>query len=124
MNLKKLIPPLLTVSYFLFPASAALAQGSFQIGLDSQVSSRVAINSDLGTFVSKVFSAVIIVAGIASFAYMVYGGIQWVSSGGEKDKIEGARNKITQAIVGLGIVASAWAIYKLVDYFFGIGITA
>ncbi len=43
-------------------------------------------------------------------------------SGGEKDKITEARDKITQAIVGLGVVASAWAIFKLVDYFFGIGI--
>lgn len=96
--------------------------GSFQIGLDSEVSSRVAVNSDLGTFVSNVFSAIIIVAGIATFIYMIYGGIEWVMSGGEKDKLNDAKAKITQAIVGLAVVASAWAIFKLVDYFFGIGI--
>jgi hypothetical protein len=95
---------------------------SFNIGLDNEVSSRVAVNTDLGSFVGNTFSAIIIVAGIATFIYMVYGGLQWVMSGGEKDKLNEARDKITQAIVGLGIVASAWAIFKLVDYFFGIGI--
>lgn len=97
--------------------------GSFNIGLGDEVSSRVAINTDLGSFVSNTFSAIILVAGIAAFIYMVYGGVQWVTSGGEKDKLNDARAKITQAIVGLAVVASAWAIFKLVDYFFGIGIT-
>lgn len=99
-----------------------MASSSFNVDLGSQVSSRVAINSDLGTFISRVFSAIIIVAGIATFVYMIYGGIEWVMSGGEKDKINGARAKITQAIIGLAVVASAWAVFKLVDYFFGIGI--
>jgi len=106
-----------------FITPIARAADSFQINLDDEVNSRVAIKDDLGSFISRTFSAVIIVAAIASFLYMVYGGIQWVTSGGEKDKLNEARNKITQAIVGLAIVASAWAIFKLVDYFFGIGIT-
>ncbi len=97
--------------------------GSFKVDLGSQVSDRVAINEDLGTFITRAFSAVILVAGIAAFLFMIYGGIQWVTSGGEKDKVKEARDKITQAIVGLAIVASAWAIFKLIDYFFGIGIT-
>jgi len=100
-----------------------MANSSFQIGLDSEISSRVAINSTLGDFVSNTFSAIILVAGIASFVYMIYGGLEWVMSGGEKDKLNEAKSKITQAIIGLAVVASAWAIFKLVDYFFGIGIT-
>lgn len=103
--------------------SRLLAQaGSFNINLEDQVSSRVAINSDLGTFITRVFGAVMIVGGIALFIYLVYGGIQWVSSGGEKDKVKDARDKITQSIIGFAVLASAWAIFKLVDYFFGIGI--
>lgn len=110
------------INFHLVPKAQA-AGGSFNVDLGSQVSDRVAINSDLGTFVSRVFSAIIIVASLATFMYMVYGGVQWVTSGGEKDKVKEAREKITQAIVGLAVVASAWAIFKLVDYFFGIGIT-
>lgn len=101
---------------------AQVTGGSFNISLEDQVSSRVAINSDLGTFITRVFSAIMIVGGIATFIYLAYGGIQWVTSGGEKDKVKDAREKITQAIIGLTVLASAWAIFKLVDYFFGIGI--
>lgn len=97
--------------------------GSFNINLGDQVKSRVAINQDLGTFVQKSFSAVLLVAGLATFLYLVYGGIEWITSGGEKGKLEEARNKITNGIIGLAIVASAWAVFQLVDYFFGIGIT-
>lgn len=121
MIMKNVFTRLFAFSLFLLPTSVS-AQGSFPIDLDSQVSSRVAINTDLGSFVTRVFSAIIIVAGLATFLYMIYGGVQWVMSGGEKDKLGEAKAKITQAIIGLAIVASAWAIFKLVDYFFGIGI--
>ena len=53
---------------------------------------------------------------------LVWGGIQWIMSGGDKAKTEEARNRITAALVGLAIVASAWAIMKLVEYFFGLNI--
>lgn len=97
--------------------------GSFSVNLGDEVKSRVAVNSDLGTFITKSFSGIILVAGVATFLYMIYGGVEWITSGGEKGKLEEAKQKITQAIVGLTIVASAWAVFKLIDYFFGIGIT-
>ncbi len=100
-----------------------MATGSFSVNLGDQVQSRVAINQDLGTFVSNSFNAVLLVAALAAFIYMVYGGIEWILSGGEKGKIEEARNKITNGIIGLAIVASAWAVFLLVTYFFGINIT-
>lgn len=99
-----------------------MATGSFNINLGDETSSRVAINTDLGSFVSRTFSAIILVAGLATFMYLIYGGIQWISSGGDKGKLEEARAKITNGIIGLAIVASAWAVYLLLDYFFGIGL--
>jgi hypothetical protein len=123
MNICNLTNKLRTAYCKLITNPAMSAGGSFAINVDDQVKSRVAINEDLGTFVSRSFSAVILVAGLATFMYLVYGGVTWITAGGDKGKLEEARGKITQAIVGLGIVASSWAIYLLVDYFFGIGIT-
>ncbi len=100
-----------------------MATGSFSVNLGDEVQSRVAINQDLGTFVSKSFNGILLVAGLATFMYLIYGGIEWITSGGDKGKIEEARARITSGIVGLAIVASAWAIFILIDYFFGIGIT-
>ena len=109
---------------FIAPVGHAQTTSTIDIGIGDEISSRVAINSDLGTFITRVFSAIIIVAGIATFVYMIYGGVQWITSGGEKDKIKEARDKITQAIIGLAVVVSAWAIFRLIDYFFGIDITS
>ncbi|MFH2019425.1 MAG: hypothetical protein ABII80_02330 [bacterium] len=101
----------------------AHATGSFNINIGNQVEKRVAI-TDLNIFISRAISAVILVAAIATFLYLVLGGVQWITSSGEKEKVKEARDKITHAIIGLTIVAAAWAIYLLVDYFFGIGNTA
>ena len=37
-----------------------------------------------------------------------------MASGGDKERIETARNRIMQAVVGLLIIASVWAIIKMV----------
>lgn len=97
--------------------------GSFSVNIGDEASSRIAINDSLGSFVSRSFSAIVLVAGLATFMYLIYGGVQWISSGGDKGKLEEARSKITNGIIGLAIVASAWAVYLLIDYFFGIGLT-
>ena len=98
------------LNFHLVPKAHA-ATGNFSVNIGDETKSRVAINTDLGSFVSKSFSAVLLVAGLATFMYLVYGGIQWISSGGDKGKLEEARSKITNGIIGLAIVASAWAVY-------------
>lgn len=61
---------------------------------------------------------------IFAFLYLIIGGVSWITSGGDKAQLESARNKITHAILGLIIVAAAWAIFKLVGQFIGIDIEA
>ncbi len=56
---------------------------------------------DLGSFIAKLINIFLIVAGLAMLIYMLWGAFDWVVSGGEKEKIDKARNKITQAIVGI-----------------------
>ncbi|MFH2085895.1 MAG: hypothetical protein ABII21_03880 [bacterium] len=111
-----------SIWYLTSASTIYAASGSFSVNLGDEVKSRVAINTDLGTFVSKGFSAIIMAAGLATFGYLILGGVTWITAGGDKGKLEEARNKITNGIIGLAIVASAWAIYLLLDYFFGIGI--
>ena len=76
--------------------------------------------NDISKFISSTISLILLVAGILTFVYLVWGGIDWLTSGGDKTKTENARGRITAAIVGLAIVATAWAVIKLVGYFFGI----
>jgi len=80
------------------------------------------IITDLGLFISRIMGLALVIAAILVFVYLVWGGLQWITSGGDKGKTEEARNRITAALVGLAIVAAAWAVIQLVSYFFGIDV--
>jgi cytochrome c biogenesis factor len=77
---------------------------------------------NIGTLISSVANILLIVAAIAAFLFLVLGGLQWITSGGDKAGMEQARNKITHAIVGLIIVAAAYAIMLLVSNFLGLNV--
>ncbi len=76
----------------------------------------------LGKLISSLIGVFLIIAFILALVYLLTGGIAWITSEGDKQNLEKARNKITQAIVGLVVVAAAYAIFKLVGQFFGIDI--
>lgn len=74
----------------------------------------------LGALVTFAFIFAIIVA----LAFLIYGGVKWMVSGGDKTALEEARNHIVAAIVGLVIVFLVYFILNLVVTFFtGTGIT-
>ena len=70
--------------------------------------------------VFRVVDAAIIGAGILLLVYLVYGGVEWLTSGGDKAKLESARAKLTNALIGVAIIAASFAIWKIVLTFFGI----
>lgn len=50
------------------------------------------------------------------------GAINWISAGGDKQQIETARKRLTNAVVGLLIVVASYAIIAVVGAFLGIDI--
>jgi hypothetical protein len=81
-----------------------------------------AVIDNLGLFISQIVDIVLIIAGILVFFYLAWGGLNWIMSSGDKAKVEEARDRITQAIIGLGIVAASWAVFLLLNYFFGLNL--
>ena len=77
---------------------------------------------DVGSLISALVGTLLIIAALLAFFYLILGGIQWITAGGDKAGMETARNKITHAIVGLIIVGAAWAIMLLVQNFLGVTI--
>ena len=98
--------------------SLALAVGTTQEGL---ASSRVPF-TDLGNFIGVLTSSIFIVAGIAAFFFLVLGGFQYITSGGDKMGAQNARDRITYAILGLAIIAASAAIIGVAQAVFGIQI--
>lgn len=56
----------------------------------------------------------LIVAAIAALIYLFGGAYDWITSGGEKEKISKAQNKITNAVIGLLLSVSMLAIFNLI----------
>ncbi len=75
--------------------------------------------TDVGTIISGAIGAAFILAGLLVFAYMVWGGLQWITAGGDKASLESARGRITNAIIGMVIIAIAFAVVMLLQFAFG-----
>ena len=95
------------------------AQDTPQITIGQPTNIRI---GDVGQLISALVGTLLIIAALLAFFYLILGGIQWITAGGDKTGMEAARNKITHAIVGLIIVGAAWAIMLLVQNFLGVKI--
>lgn len=78
--------------------------------------------SCIGHLVSNIAAAGFIVAGVITFLYLVWGGVDYLTAGGDKGKIESGQKRISSAIIGLAIVASSWAVYQIILVFFGVDV--
>lgn len=74
----------------------------------------------IGDFVVNLFQVALILGSVLTFVYLIWGGIQWITSGGNPEAAKGAKEKITDAIAGLALLAAVWIIWRLVIYFLGI----
>jgi hypothetical protein len=79
-------------------------------------------NIDFGNLITIVITFALIVAALAFFFMLVLGGVKWITSGGDKGKVESARSQITSALIGLVIVFAAWAILSIVENFFHVNL--
>lgn len=78
--------------------------------------------SDVVAVVRGIIRFILTIAFVASFLFLLIGGLRWITSGGDEKNVASARNMITAAIVGLVVVLLSYAIIKLVETFFGVSI--
>lgn len=100
----------------LLNAPQAFAQGTLQ---DINVETPRGFATNFGGLINGVLSFVLVIGALLVFFYLILGGIEWITSGGDKGKTEAARNKITAAIIGLIILAASYAILQLALSFLG-----
>lgn len=68
-------------------------------------------NTDsLQSVITNILSAIIGVAGLVSVAYIIVGGIQYMTSSGDSSKTEKAKKTILYALIGLVVCALSFAI--------------
>lgn len=80
-------------------------------------------SADIGPVISSVVTILLIAAALIALFFLILGGIRWITSGGDKSKVESARNTIIAAIIGLIIALLAFFITTIVLGLFGISLT-
>jgi len=77
---------------------------------------------NLGQIIGFIITIAFIIAILIALGFLVWGGIKWITSGGDKAGVEGARNQIIAAIIGLIIVFLSFFILNLVLSLFNLSI--
>ena len=103
-KIKKIPSVLKYLSYFLLPAPVLAA--NIQIN-KKDIGFAIPSLGDLLTFLIRIF---FIVAGLAALLFLLTGALSWVTSGGNKENVDKARDKITNAVVGLIIIVAVLAV--------------
>lgn len=75
--------------------------------------------SDLGQFVSNFLVLVFGIAILVVLIMLIYGAFEWIISGGDKEAVGKARTRIMNALIGLAVLAVAFAVAKVAGQFLG-----
>lgn len=67
--------------------------------------------------IGAIIGTIWVIAVIVTLFFLVWGGIKWITSGGDKAKIEQARSTIIAALIGMGV---SFLAYFLVNFVFGV----
>ena len=111
---KRIIKYLLIIIGLIFATGNLNTCSADDISLGEFAPTGVNVATDASTLIPNIVTIVIIVAAALTFAYLIYGAISWITSGGDTSKVATARQRIISAVIGLLILASVWAIFNLV----------
>lgn len=76
----------------------------------------------LGKLVGTAVQAAFVVAVVIALFYLIWGGIKWILSGGDKGGVEAARATIIAAVIGLVVTFAAYFILSFVLSLFGLSL--
>lgn len=79
-------------------------------------------DTGVNTLISNAITIVFIVAAVLVLIMLIWGGIEWVLSGGDKEKVANARKRIISALIGMAIIALAFFIVSIVGGIFGFNV--
>ena len=78
--------------------------------------------TNLYALLSSGLTLVLLIGAMVVFVCLLWGGYQWMTAGSDQPKLETAKQRLTQCLVGFAILATSYAIALLVQYFLGINV--
>lgn len=74
----------------------------------------LAANTKIETIPQFIVDTMFTIAAVLAVIYLMYGGIKWITSRGDKIAVESARKHIIAAVIGLVVVAGSFFALKVV----------
>ncbi len=122
--MNKILKAISVAPAFLTLATVAMAQptAGTKPTVSTGVNEAVTPFSNIGSLLGQVFTFVLVVAAILLFLYLILGGVQWLTSGGDKAATQAARDRITAALTGLLIILAVYGVFRVLEAAFGISV--
>lgn len=79
--------------------------------------------SRLDYFIENVLVVAFGIAAIVVLVMLVWGAFEWITSGGDKESVGKARSRIINALIGLAVLAVAYALATVAANFLGFNLT-
>lgn len=102
-----------TINNLITPSAGTNTNNGGQI-CNPALNAAVGCNQQGEDTIAKIMAVIIrvffIIGSIAVLLYLLIGGLQWITAGGDKNALENARNHITSAFIGIVIIAGSFAI--------------
>lgn len=76
--------------------------------------------SILGTFITSFLSLSLTVGAVVVLGFLIYGALEWIWSEGDSGKLEKARNRMINAVIGLLLLSASLAIFNVLQAFLGV----
>ena len=80
----------------------------------------VATIQSLETLFANLVRSIVALAGIALFVMLLVAGFKFLFSAGDQKKLEEARGTLTNAVIGLVVIVSAYLILRIIASFTGL----
>lgn len=116
--MKKLAALASAISYLVLPLKAFAQTPSPRIIIKTPETGYASLGDFINNFLTLAFAVALLVV----LVMLIWGAFEWITSGGDKDAVAKARNRIINALIGLAVLAVAFALARLAGQFTGLNI--
>lgn len=115
----KLFFLLFAICFLLFVGSPVFGQAS-PGPANEELPSPLGKGVTMTTIVARVIKVVLGLVGVLALIMMIYGGITWMTSGGNVEQVKKGKNTLVWAVLGLAVVFLAYSlVYFVIEKIIG-----
>ena len=95
-------------------AASDIATQACNVNPSAAICADINNDSQLTTMATNIINTALMIVGVLAVAMIIFSGISYVTSAGDKAKTTKAKNTLIYSIVGLAVAISAYAIVNFV----------